>query len=470
MRAECYRLLLLAAACCSCGGATRSDDLGFDPAVPLSRAGQSERPMGTPVEGEWRVFRGNESRSGVRVAPAIRRPQIMWQASVGIQGYANTPLVTDDTVYVSSQGDLHNSSDPRDGIYALDIADGAQRWFYQTQWDINGAMLTDTLVVGGADNGHLVAVDRDTGAEVWVAEMDDPIRHAPIEVDGALYVNQSNRVAVLSPATGSVQYYIDAPEEDAWVMRGALADDGERLYRTHHNCGVSATEDGDTQWDVTACETAPQAWANLPVMSPPTVVEDHVLVHAPRLLGYEDADLRLTAFDAETGEITWSQPTEQSFDQPHASPGYDQRYFAAAPWVMHGAVWVPQLSRAGLVAFDLDTGRHVGTVTLPDCRLRQFPSIVGVPSVGYFARHDGNLYGFSPHTGELVWAIRLRYANDAGSNVTTATMGIGVHDTYCNADPWDGSGLFSTPAIAADGTLFVGSGEGFLYAIQDRDW
>jgi hypothetical protein len=46
------------------------------------------------VDGDWTMVRGATHRSGLRDAPAIERPRVAWSIEVGIQGYANPPIVT----------------------------------------------------------------------------------------------------------------------------------------------------------------------------------------------------------------------------------------------------------------------------------------------------------------------------------------------------------------------------------------
>ncbi len=480
-------LAAIAICASACGGSNggRNDDLGYDPARPLvaqsvviNENGVPVRGDGTPlrgdaIEGEWRTYRGDNGRSGTRIAPGITRPTIVWSAAVGIQGYANTPLVTDDTVFVSSQGTLHNQRDPEDGFYALRRDDGSQRWFYQTIEDVNGAMLTDTHVIGGTDGGHLIAVSRATGELAWDVLFDDPIRHAPVLFDGMLFVNQGDYLAVIDPATGSQRHRVPARMDYEWEMRGALSADSDRMYRTAEACALSAHSADDQLWSATTCMPTSEEWVVEWTYAPPTIAGDRVITLAPIALGFEDADVSLSVTDAATGERLWDVETEQDFPGfTHGTPfpGYDLRHYASMPWIMNGIVWAPLITRPNVIGFDLATGEPRAAVSLPDCRARQFPSIVGVPSRGYLARHDGTLYAFEPLTGAIRWGMQMGLQANAGVPISTAYIGLDGVDSYCHAEPWDGTGLYATPAIAEDGTLFVGSGEGILYAIQDSDW
>lgn len=479
---------LLGGSAAGCGAAgARGDDLGYDPAVadlgapveplfdarglPLGSAGVPLRAEA--VTGEWTTFRGDRTRSGTRLAPGIGDPRIRWSTRVGIQGYTNTPLVGRDAVFVSSQGATHDVGDSEDGFYALDLADGSRRWFFGTNEDVNGASLSDELVIGGTDDGTLYAIERATGRERWRVELGSPQRHGPL-IDGDLaYAQLVDGVAVIDVHTGSTREILPGASDDSG--RGALAATRRALFRTARNCRLESWEGGDDAWSATVCPIGSEEWVWADNYVPPMPIGGALLTIAPSLLDYSSAELHVELRDATTGERFWTSETEQlvsDMGMVPAEPGYDLPYHASLPWLMNGTLFVPQVTLPNVVGIDLASGRMRAVLRMPDCRSRQFASIVGVPARGYFARHDGTLYGFAPATGSISWSLNLQYQASAGSS---PRVGYGYDpylysDTYCYADPWDGTALFATPAIGEDGVLYVGSGEGFLYAIGDSDW
>lgn len=483
-----FRSIPKAALCVAlvgCGSAPNlpNDDLGYDPAVrDLNAAPDSAfNPMGlpigatgaplrgVPVEGEWTMHLGNQERTGTRLAPGITEPIIRWTASVGIQGYANTPLVGSDYIFASSQGSLHNQSDADDGFYAIDPQDGSRAWFYSTNEDVNGASLTDDYVVGGTDDGTLYAIERATGEKAWEIELSSPLRHGPL-VDGNTLRVQLERGFVEIDARDGRTLQRSSGEPDGYDVRGTLAQSGDDVYRASRACSVEAYEDGDNAWARTTCTPSSEDWRRAAIYAPPTIIGGALIVLAPEEMDYEVSHTSLAVINREDGSEVWmAEPEAPLPGDPPSNPSYEQAFLAASAWVMNGVVFVPRVSAADVLGYDLASGDVRLRVDMQDCRTRQFASIVGVPSRGYYARHDGRLYSFVPATGEVAWAMSLQYAATAAI-VQTQGLSWAGNNGYCSADPWDGSALFATPALGEDGTLYVGSGEGTLYAIEDANW
>ncbi|MCB9519698.1 MAG: PQQ-binding-like beta-propeller repeat protein [Myxococcales bacterium] len=444
----------------------------FDaPGLPLAATGAPLRA--SAVEGEWRTLRGDGGRSGTRLAPGIITPTMAWSAHVGIQGYLNTPLLGGDVVYASSQGDMHDMPDPSDGFYALDARTGAQRWFYATNEDVNGAMLTDTLVIGGTDDGTLYAVDRATGELAWSVELSNTLNQAPTALGTRLLVGDEDGVDVLDASTGRfIERFRGGA--DGWDARGGFAVAGGAVIRSAASCRVFGydADEGDVAWEALACPTGEEA-TSVRNYSVPTLVGSMTLLATPHGDPYGLFHVTLSLRSSRTGEALWDAPLERvdrALGMYDGAGGFEMSYFAVTPWVMGGLVWMPMITAPYLVGLDVGTGDLAAAAQLPSCSGRQFASIVGVPSRGYLPRHEGTLYAFSPTTGQLAWAYRLGVRSQWGTAQPATPSNTGYSDGYCYGAPYDGTGLFATPSIGEDGTLFVGTGEGYIVALRDASW
>jgi len=167
--------------------------------------------------------------------------------------------------------------------------------------------------------------------------------------------------------------------------------------------------------------------------------------------------------------VAWRRSIEQRFQGLGAgATSYSHTYYGATPWPMDGLLWMPLLHARGIGGYRSVDGALTAVVPLPRCLERQFASIVGVPSRGYLARTDGSLVAFSPRTAQLTWIID--FASPAAvARRTDASIQADLGD-YCDVGDLSGAALFATPALAEDGTLFVGTGTGFLYAVRDAGW
>lgn len=416
-----------------------------------------------PVTGDWGQYRGNNARTGLREARPIRNPTIAWSANVGVQGYANTIAVAEDAIFVASQGERHQGADERDGVYALNPTNGTVLWHAHTERDANGLTLAEEVVLVGTDGNHLIAFERATGAERWSVELDCQLYHSPAIRDGQaiLMRNTDAGFATIDLATGNVQGDLGCFGSE----RGTLSLDDERVYATAATSFRTFDAEG-LAWEdepVLGQRRARHRWA------PPMLTENMVIEAVARWpFGTEDAMSYRPAAVArwqDNGQVAWViDVLDPAFENPEPTTN-DTPFLRSMPWVNNGRVYWTPINNGALVAWDLLTGERIEQVSFPDCRSRAFGSIVGTPEMGYYARHDGMLYGFTPEPLALTWSVSIGL--HAAVNRSSTHMPV---QGPCNAEPKDGTALFATPSIGADGTLYVGTGDGWLYAVKDSDW
>jgi len=418
----------------------------------------------TPIEGAWTMWRGAAHRSGLRDAPAITSPRVIWSANVGIQGYANAVLIAEDnTIYASSQGSRHNQPDEQDGVVALDPTNGQELWRFTTPSDANGmSMYGDRLYVA-TDDGTLFALNRTDGTEAWRLDAECGLYQGPIVHDGSIWLVRRDSNIRINAETGE-------PESDLTFCpsgeRGSFSVIGDEFVAAPNARPLERWVDGNLAW---LFETPSDVSPRFGSWTPPTLTASMV-VHAHHrwpfgrvgdspsrrpgaLVWWRDNGQQAAAFDVNDYE----EATDTSM---RPTP-----FLRSSPWVFGGhGYWTP-VNRPALVKFDLATGEVVAERTMPDCRRRQFGSIVGTPSLAYLPRHDGVLYAFSPEDLSVSWTLQLGMHALAGTTETHQPVVDG-----CSEYPIDGSALFATPSIAADGTLYVGGGDGWIYAIRDASW
>jgi len=198
-------------------------------------------------------------------------------------------------------------------MYALDAADGSQRWAVDPPRDPSGspAVVDDTVYMGGS-NVH--ALDAHDGTERWSTEGGETnirIRVSAHDND-SLLVHAGEEIYALDAADGTERWRADT----STLFRAPLAvADGTVYAPTREEWAYSSGSDGslyafdaasgDVQWQFTVAGG----------LSPPTIADGTVYgCSNPGNTGG-----RLYAIDATDGTERWSFPV--SADAPTAADG-----------------------------------------------------------------------------------------------------------------------------------------------------
>lgn len=416
-----------------------------------------------PVTGDWSTYRGNGARSGTRAVPSIRTPRVAWAVEVGIQGYANTTLVTSDTLYVGSQGQDHNTrpteTDAGDGVLALNAADGSMKWRFPTTGDTNGLTLEGETLLVSTDAGILYALDRTSGAERWRLDTGCDLFHGAWVAGGQVWIQRRTGTVRVDLNTGSA----DAPLGNCAEERGSFAGSGTATFSAPSSRELEAWEGTQMRWAARDDGAEPD---RLHTWTPPLLTSSMAIVAYSRW-PFEVVNGRAVRRNAVVAH--WRDDSHPAWVLDVNDPELavdDSReptqFLRAMPWISGERLYYTPTTRPELVAYDVTTGQVAETLALPDCRRRQFASIVGTTDMGYLARHDGVLYGFTTQPLAIAWTLHLGLHGLAGTADTHMPIAAG-----CTPEPTDGTALFATPSIGPDGTLYVGSGDGWLYAIRD---
>jgi outer membrane protein assembly factor BamB len=85
--------------------------------------------------------------------------------------------------------------------------------------------------------------------------------------------------------------------------------------------------------------------------------------------------------------------------------------------------------------------------------------------LAYLARHDGGLYAVDLQARTVAWKIYLGDAEGSGAFPQDFEEA-----GFCGWGPVTGHSILSSPAVASNGVIVVGTLEGFIIAIGDADW
>ncbi|WP_436908337.1 outer membrane protein assembly factor BamB family protein [Halosimplex marinum] len=357
---------------------------------PADGATETAATGGSPPDANWPTFGGDDGHTGYRpdgAGPADGR--IAWSAIGDAPTVLCPPTVADGVVYTGSAADAVHAFDAetgdarwefptssyvetaptvRDGrvytadadgvVYAL-TTDGEAAWRHETKQNLHGRTLAvrdGTVYVGTAGNmpmvvsgdtdkskaGKVLALDADSGEELWSFEGPEDWFAGPAFGDGRVYVgNHTGEVFALDAASGEKRWSwsaTDAGVEAHSVLRPPTYDDGTVFVSVHGGWLVALdAESGDSEWRVSL------PGAN--VKSSPAVTDDRVFVAS---YGYRGAALTggetstaeesgtvgvLSALDRADGSEDWTHETDHDFRSSPAVVG-DRVYVGGGDGVL----------------------------------------------------------------------------------------------------------------------------------------
>jgi len=431
-------------------------------APALAQVADANADDAQPID--WPTFQYNNARTGHSEHPPIHRPAINWSTQLGIMGYLNCPVIDGDRVFVTSSGDRHNEADPSDGVYCLSLDTGEILWHYLTPSDACGISIDRDHVYVGDDRGVLHAIDRATGDLSWHTEPSEglfavSIYSQPLLIGGMVLAdNGFGRVFAYDCATGEVRWSYPADgDQGLGVIRGGISSDGEHIYANFlHGHIACLTQGGRVAWSQD-CED----WlSNFDNMYPaPTVADGFVYNAYARDTVYRSPALICHSVH---GRNEWGDLSSNA--QRYGGRGFGN--IRSSPAVYADTLIYAEPYGNDLIWIDRTTARLEHKLDVGASMFPHWPSPVIATDVLYLARHDGGLYAIDLEGRVEQWMIYLGDHTQAGR--TDLPDDIYPPRTYGTEwDPNVGKPLYATPAIARDGRIVIGTGDGWLYCIGE---
>jgi outer membrane protein assembly factor BamB len=380
------------------------------------------RIFGSPAIARGAAFIG--SADGYVYAVDAVSGALRWKARTGGR-VASSPAVAGDRVFVGSY----------DGkLYALDAASGTVAWTFGTGGErrfagrhlhgfppdaetmpdpfdiyLSSPAVWQNLVIFGSGDGRVYALDRRTGKARWSYRTGDVVHASPAVAGGVVYIGSwDGYLYALDAATGKL------------VWRFATGQDPE----IHNQVGFQSS----------------------------AAVAGGVVY-----VGCRDA--HLYAVDARTGQQRWAYDT-------------DGAWVISSPAVANGRVYFGTGDSRRFVALDARTGAPAATWPF-NWYLFSSPALAG--GLAYVAGWDGKLTGIDLATGKTVWTWQTdasqrnlaEFSKPDGSMRLRPEGAELFYDELVTAvtRSFSMGSLLSSPVVV-DGTLFIGSTDGNLYALR----
>ncbi len=153
-------------------------------------------------------------------------------------------------------------------IHAFDAATGARRWTNRVEVSRDlravtfggGATYFDGRVYAAAGTGDVVALDAQTGAEVWRVRPAGPLRGAPTVAYNSVYVmTQDNQIFSLATADGSIIWREAAASGQSGVFGVAAPAAGQQTIISGYSTGEVVAyryENGQNLWSDALARTS----------------------------------------------------------------------------------------------------------------------------------------------------------------------------------------------------------------------
>ncbi|MEO0474784.1 MAG: PQQ-binding-like beta-propeller repeat protein [Planctomycetota bacterium] len=401
---------------------------------------------------DWPTFQGNNARTGASDAPAITKPTVSWSTKLGIMGYLNCPVIDGEFVFVTSSGDRHNVPDDRDGVYCLSMKTGEILWHTKTRSDACGITIDQEQVYVGDDSGRFYALNRETGEVAWETRFFKNVFAQPVVTNGLVVVGDGEgTITAFETKLGKAQWKYEGPG----AIRGGLSSIHNRIYAAFLHGRVCCFDlKGNLLWQKETFSPGADGSVSEQVYPAPTLTKDGVYIAFARDTMFDVPALAAFSLDGDTLWFNEAKDFERadgkSFANLRNSPAvYKDKLVYGEPYSneMHWS--------------DRATGAFVGSTAAGKGHFRHWPSVVIAGNTAYLGRHNGGFYAIDlSGDAALRWTVYLGNHDLAGVDNTPAELRGGW-------EPNVGRPIYATPAIAKDGTLVIGTGEGWLYCIRE---
>ncbi len=396
---------------------------------------------------KWHTFQANNQRTGFVDRPEVRTPEIKWKTYIGIQGYLNNTIINSGDVYVGSSGNTHNQPDSLDGIYSVKKSTGKINWHFKTLTDANGVAFSKNKIYATSDDGYLRCISAGDGKEVWSIQREGELYSQPLVINNSVIIGDATGVIlIIDINSGKI---IKENKVASSNVRGGLSSDGENIYATFVE-GIIACLDknGNLKWKVKGEFNDQFGEDFYGIYASPTIYDNNLIVPFIRSTYYDTP--AVYAYNKTNGELVW-RATDNSGD---TSGNVRSSVAIANGYIYYGSTYSNTLARLNLADGILVNEYPMGKPTHP-----HWPSPVIANNMLYLGRHDGSFNAFDIKSNTLIWQLFIGDHNNTKQPKNK-------HTDWWN--PQNGS-VYATPSIDVDGTIYVGSGEGWLFAIRNKE-
>ena len=410
------------------------------------------------------MFRADAAHRGVYDSPAPNLTTVKWRFQTKGRIFSS-PVVNAGAVFVGS-------SDAR--LYAVRASDGTELWHFATKGSVNStpAVWNQTVYFSSLD-GNIYAVNERDGKERWRLRTGGERRFTAPGIHG---IQPSTEVMpdpydvfLSSPAVWNGTVYVGSGDHNVYAIdaqSGALRWKFSTGNVVHASPAVAGGIVYIGSWDrylyALDARTGAVRWKF-------QTGDDHEIYNQVGIAGsaavadgtvyFGCRDSHFYALDAKSGALRWKRDENGS-------------WVIGSPAIAGRTVLYTTSDERKFFAVDAQSGSVKFSIPYGAFSFSS-PSVAG--NVAYYGSFDGKLYGVNVTSGEVV----ARFSTDASKRGLPAHLDKSGNldmSTFYREPTLDGvivglSGVYKLGSIAgspslAGGTLFIGSTDGTLYAID----
>jgi outer membrane protein assembly factor BamB len=412
------------------------------------------------------MFRGNLAHTGVYNATGVPKfSQVKWKFHTDGQVISSPAVVNGMAIFGSTDGNL----------YAVDLESGTQKWKLFTGVRVTSSPAVENGVVYfGSYSGRFYAVDAVTGKLKWkfqtegekrfegkhlhgsepAAEiMPDPFDFylsSPALWGGAVYFGSGDgNVYGLDVATGTLKWKFKTGD----VVHASPAISDGTLFIGSWDSYFYALDaaSGKEKWRFKTGEDH-NIFNQVGIQSSAAVMDGVVY------FGCRDSNFY--ALDARTGEKRWAFNNKGS-------------WVITSPAVQDGKVYFATSDTATVYALDAKAGTPIFSIKFASWPLFSSPAIAG--GMLYIGSHQGKLIAIDLASHKPVWTFETDASRQNGPALTkpdgTPNYEAAFADNFYEnmvigvSKMMTVGAMLSSPVVV-NNVIYVGSTDGFLYALM----
>jgi outer membrane protein assembly factor BamB len=420
----------------------------------------------SPAFAQDAMFRGNPQHTGVYAGPAVPQfTKIKWQFHTNAQ-VLSSPAIADGTLFIGSSDHF---------LYALDATTGALKWKFETGGRITSSpAVSGSVVYFGSFDSSFYALDAATGKLRWKFKTAGERRFSATHLHGAEpaaeLMPDPFDFYLSSPVLANGTVYFGSGDAHIYAL-DAVSGNLKWKFKTGDVVHASpAISDGTLfvgSWDsyfyALDASTGKEKWRfktgeDADIHNQVGIQSSAAITNGVVYFGCRDS--KFYAVDAATGKQHWSFNNKGS-------------WVITSPAVLDGKVYFATSDTGLLYAFDATSGTPFFSLANKHWPMFSSPAISGDNL--YIGSHQGKLLAVDLKTQKFAWTFETEGSKQNGATYTKpdgtpkyegAFFDSFYDDMVIGTQKMMSVGAVLSSPIAFNGTIYVASTDGNIYALQ----